>query len=97
MEQGKGGKDHSVMLSPPLLDRLRAWWKGRAREILAVPAALVMEGVMPASLKVLVGADVTFKINGAKLFTAAARVSSLVNRARPCELLCGRPLGVETN
>jgi hypothetical protein len=44
--------------------------------------------------RVLVGADVTFKINSAKLFTAAARVPLLVNRARPCGLLCGRFLGL---
>ena len=27
VEQGKGRKDRTVMLSPPLLDLLRAWWK----------------------------------------------------------------------
>jgi site-specific recombinase XerD len=27
VEQGKGRKDRYVMLSPPLLDLLRAWWK----------------------------------------------------------------------
>jgi len=27
IEQGKGGKDRYAMLSPILLERLRAWWK----------------------------------------------------------------------
>jgi len=35
VEQGKGRKDRHAMLSPQLLDVLRAWW----RQWLAVPRA----------------------------------------------------------
>src|ERR1700692_299359 len=31
VEQGKGGKDRNVMLSPSLLDLLRTWWKAARR------------------------------------------------------------------
>ena len=32
VEQGKGRKDRYVMLSPHLLDLLRAWWKWRGHK-----------------------------------------------------------------
>src|SRR6476661_8719242 len=37
VEQGKGGKDRNVMLSPSLLDLLRTWWKVARPAGLAVP------------------------------------------------------------
>jgi integrase/recombinase XerD len=37
VEQGKGGKDRNVMLSPHLLNLLRAWWK-------TAPAGLAVPG-----------------------------------------------------
>ena len=32
VEQGKGGKDRTVMLSPSLLDLLRTWWKAARQQ-----------------------------------------------------------------
>src|SRR5205814_1059655 len=37
VEQGKGGKDRNVMLSPSLLDLLRTWWKAARPRGWAVP------------------------------------------------------------
>ncbi len=28
VEQGKDGRDRNAMLSPPLLELLRIWWRG---------------------------------------------------------------------
>src|SRR5256714_11778468 len=42
VEQGKGGKDRNVMLSPHLLDLLRAWWKS------ARPQGWLLPGRDPA-------------------------------------------------
>ena len=42
VEQGKGGKDRNVMLSPHLLDLLRAWWKA------ARPRGWLFPGCDPA-------------------------------------------------
>ena len=37
VEQGKGRKDRHAMLSPQLLELLRAWWRNAASARLAVP------------------------------------------------------------
>ena len=42
VEQGKGGKDRNVMLSPSLLDLLRSWWKA------ARPRGFLFPGRDPA-------------------------------------------------
>ena len=42
VEQGKGGKDRNVMLSPSLLDLLRTWWKA------ARPRGFLFPGRDPA-------------------------------------------------
>src|SRR5256885_3846767 len=44
VEQGKGGKDRNVMLSPSLLELLRAWWKA------ARPQGWLFPGRDPAQL-----------------------------------------------
>ena len=43
VEQGKGRKDRYVMLSPPLLDLLRAWWRS------ARPLAWLFPGQNPVN------------------------------------------------
>jgi integrase/recombinase XerD len=55
VERGKGGKDRHAMLSPQLLELLRAWWReGRRRSLLlpggwCFPAAIRSSRCRPAS------------------------------------------------
>lgn len=47
VEQGKGGKDRYAMLSEPLLDLLRGWWRaGRDRGVM-LPASWLFPGQNP--------------------------------------------------
>jgi len=47
VERGKGGKDRHAMLSPPLLELLRAWWReGRQRNLL-LPGGWLFPGRNP--------------------------------------------------
>jgi integrase/recombinase XerD len=47
VEQGKGSKDRYAMLPPPLLERLRAWWRvGRAQGKI-LPGGWLFPGLNP--------------------------------------------------
>ena len=47
IERGKGGKDRHAMLSPQLLDRLRAWWREGRRRSLLLPGGWLFPGRNP--------------------------------------------------
>src|SRR5215469_6389525 len=45
--RGKGGKDRHAMLSPPLLELLRAWWREGRRRSLLLPGGWLFPGRNP--------------------------------------------------
>jgi len=47
VERGKGGKDRHAMLSPPLLELLRAWWRQGRRRNLLLPGGWLFPGRNP--------------------------------------------------
>jgi len=47
VERGKGGKDRHAMLSPQLLDLLRAWWREGRRRSLLLPGGWLFPGRNP--------------------------------------------------
>jgi integrase/recombinase XerD len=47
VERGKGGKDRHAMLSPPLLELLRAWWREGRRRSLLLPGGWLFPGRNP--------------------------------------------------
>ena len=47
IEQGKGGKDRYAMLSPILLERLRAWWKVAHAQGKMLPGGWLFPGMNP--------------------------------------------------
>src|SRR5262249_53907996 len=47
VERGKGGKDRHAMLSPPLLELLRAWWREGRRRNLLLPGGWLFPGRNP--------------------------------------------------
>src|SRR5262250_311063 len=47
VERGKGGKDRHAMLSPPLLELLRAWWREGRRRNLLLPGGWLFPGGNP--------------------------------------------------
>jgi integrase len=44
VERGKGGKDRHAMLSPQLLELLRAWWREGRRRNLLLPGGWLFPG-----------------------------------------------------
>ena len=75
VERGKGGKDRHAMLSPPLLELLRAWWREGRRRSLLLPGGWLFPGrdpVEPLSARQL-----------CRVVRAAAQAAGITKRVSP--------------
>jgi integrase/recombinase XerD len=75
VERGKGGKDRHAMLSPQLLDLLRAWWREGRRRSLLLPGGWLFPGrnpVEPLSARQL-----------GRVIRAAAQAAGITKRVSP--------------
>src|SRR5437763_6472257 len=75
VERGKGGKDRHAMLSPQLLELLRAWWLEGRRQSLLLPGGWLFPGrnpVEPLSARQL-----------GRVVRAAARAAGITKRVSP--------------
>ena len=75
VERGKGGKDRQAMLSPQLLELLRAWWREGRRRSLLLPGGWLFPGrnpVEPLSARQL-----------CRVARAAAQAAGITKRVSP--------------
>src|SRR5580700_743836 len=74
VERGKGRKDRHAMLSPPLLELLRAWWREGRRRSLLLPGGWLFPGrpVEPLSARQL-----------CRVVRAAAQAAGITKRVSP--------------
>jgi site-specific recombinase XerD len=75
VERGKGGKDRHAMLSPQLLELLRAWWREGRRRSLLLPGGWLFPGrnpVEPLSARQL-----------GRVVRAAAEAAGITKRVSP--------------
>ena len=75
VERGKGGKDRHAMLSPQLLELLRAWWREGRRQSLLLPGGWLFPGrnpVEPLSARQL-----------GRVVRAAAQAAGITKRVSP--------------
>ena len=75
VERGKGGKDRHAMLSPQLLELLRAWWREGRRHSLLLPGGWLFPGrnpVEPLSARQL-----------CRVVRAAAQAAGITKRVSP--------------
>jgi site-specific recombinase XerD len=75
VERGKGGKDRHAMLSPQLLELLRAWWREGRRRSLLLPGGWLFPGrnpVEPLSARQL-----------GRVVHAAAQAAGITKRVSP--------------
>src|SRR5205814_9282405 len=75
VEQGKGRKDRHAMLSPQLLELLRAWWREGRRQSLLLPGGWLFPGrnpVEPLSARQL-----------GRVVRAAAQAAGITQRVAP--------------
>jgi integrase/recombinase XerD len=90
IEQGKGGKDRYAMLSPVLLEHLRAWWRVARAQGKMLPGGWLFPGQNP--INPLSTRQLNRAVHAA---AAAAQLDKRISMHTPAPLFCDSPPGAE--